>query len=545
MSKQILFGEDARKAIEKGVNQLADTVKVTLGPKGRNVVLDRPFGTPMITNDGVSIAKEIVLEDPFENVGAQLVKEVATKTNDVAGDGTTTATILAQEIVHEGIKNIVAGANPMGIKRGIQKAVDCAVKALTGMAVQVNGTEDIARVASISADSEEVGKLIADAMEKVGTDGVITLEESKTSETYSEVVEGMQFDRGYVSPYMVTDAEKMECVMNEPFILITDRKIQTIQELMPILEQVVNVHGSLVVISDDIENDVVGTLIMNKMRGVLNCVCVKAPSFGDRRRDYLKDIAVLTAGEFIASELNMTVPNAMIEQLGRAKQVIVKKDSIVIVGGAGTKQDIEDRIAYIKGEMSNAEEFEKERYKERIAKLSGGVAVIKVGAATETEMKEKKLRIEDALNATRAAVEEGIIAGGGTSYLCAIPSVKELLCTEENDELTGVRIIMKALEKPLYQIADNAGVDGSVVVHEVKKLLEDIYIGVEKRDGYNAKTGEYVNMVEEGIVDPVKVTRSALQNAASVASMILTMESVVVDKKDDSAAAVPQMGGLM
>lgn len=540
MSKQILFGEDARKSIEKGVNQLADTVKVTLGPKGRNVVLDRPYGTPMITNDGVSIAKEIVLEDPFENVGAQLVKEAATKTNDVAGDGTTTATILAQEIVHEGIKNIVAGANPMGIKRGIQKAVDCAIRAFTGMAVQVNGTEDIARVASISADLEEVGKLIADAMEKVGTDGVITLEESKTSETYLEVVEGMQFDRGYVSPYMVTDAEKMECVMNEPFILITDRKIQTIQELIPILEQVVNVHGSLVVISDDIENDVVGTLIMNKMRGVLNCVCVKAPSFGDRRRDYLKDIAVLTAGEFIASELNMTVPNAVLEQLGRAKQVIVKKDSTVIVGGAGTKQDIEDRIAYIKGEMGNAEEFEKERYKERIAKLSGGVAVIKVGAATETEMKEKKLRIEDALNATRAAVEEGIIAGGGTSYLCAIPSVKELLCTEESDELTGVRIIMKALEKPLYQIADNAGVDGSVVVHEVKKLLEDIYIGVEKRDGYNAKTGEYVNMVEEGIVDPVKVTRSALQNAASVASMILTMESVVVDKKDDSAA-VPQM----
>lgn len=544
MSKQILFGEDARKAIEKGVNQLADTVKVTLGPKGRNVVLDRPYGTPMITNDGVSIAKEIVLEDLFENVGAQLVKEVATKTNDVAGDGTTTATILAQEIVHEGIKNIVAGANPMGIKRGIQKAVDCAVKALTGMAVQVNGTEDIARVASISADSEEVGKLIADAMEKVGTDGVITLEESKTSETYSEVVEGMQFDRGYVSPYMVTDAEKMECVMNEPFILITDRKIQTIQELMPILEQVVNVHGSLVVISDDIENDVIGTLIMNKMRGVLNCVCVKAPSFGDRRRDYLKDIAVLTAGEFIASELNMTVPNAMLEQLGRAKQVIVKKDSTVIVGGAGTKQDIEDRIAYIKGEMGNAEEFEKERYKERIAKLSGGVAVIKVGAATETEMKEKKLRIEDALNATRAAVEEGIIAGGGTSYINAIRPLDDII-TADTDERTGVNIIKKALEKPLYQIVDNAGVNGSVVVHEVKTLLDEFIVGGHNIDGYNAKTGEYVNMVEEGIVDPVKVTRSALQNAASVASMILTMESVVVDKKDDSAAAVPQMGGLM
>lgn len=532
MSKQILFGEDARKAIEKGVNQLADTVKVTLGPKGRNVVLDRPFGTPMITNDGVTIAKEIVLEDPFENVGAQLVKEVATKTNDVAGDGTTTATILAQEIVHEGIKNIVAGANPMGIKRGIQKAVNCAVETLTGMAVQINGTEDIARVASISADSEEVGKLIADAMEKVGTDGVITLEESKTSDTYSEVVEGMQFDRGYVSPYMVTDAEKMECIMNEPFILITDRKIQTIQELMPILEQVVNVHGSLVVISDDIENDVVGTLIMNKMRGVLNCVCVKAPSFGDRRRDYLKDIAVLTEGEFIASELNMTVPNAMLEQLGRAKQVIVKKDSTVIVGGAGAKHDIEDRIAYIKGEMANAEEFEKERYKERIAKLSGGVAVIKVGAATETEMKEKKLRIEDALNATRAAVEEGIIAGGGTSYINAIRPLDDII-SADMDERTGINIIKKALEKPLYQIADNAGVDGSVVVHEVMNKNPNI--------GYNAKTGEYVDMMEKGIVDPVKVTRSALQNAASVASMILTMESVVVDKKEDGAAAVPQM----
>ena len=531
MSKQILFGEDARKAIEKGVNQLADTVKVTLGPKGRNVVLDRPFGTPMITNDGVTIAKEIVLEDPFENVSAQLVKEVATKTNDV-GDGTTTATILAQEIVHEGIKNIVAGANPMGIKRGIQKAVNCAVETLTGMAVQINGTEDIARVASISADSEEVGKLIADAMEKVGTDGVITLEESKTSETYSEVVEGMQFDRGYVSPYMVTDAEKMECIMNEPFILITDRKIQTIQELMPILEQVVNVHGSLVVISDDIENDVVGTLIMNKMRGVLNCVCVKAPSFGDRRRDYLKDIAVLTEGEFIASELNMTVPNAMLEQLGRAKQVIVKKDSTVIVGGAGAKHDIEDRIAYIKGEMANAEEFEKERYKERIAKLSGGVAVIKVGAATETEMKEKKLRIEDALNATRAAVEEGIIAGGGTSYINAIRPLDDII-SADLDERTGIHIIKKALEKPLYQIADNAGVDGSVVVHEVMNKNPNI--------GYNAKTGEYVDMMEKGIVDPVKVTRSALQNAASVASMILTMESVVVDKKEDGAAAVPQM----
>ena len=543
MSKEILFGEEARKAIENGVNQLADTVKVTLGPKGRNVVLDRPFGTPMITNDGVTIAKEIVLEDPFENVGAQLVKEVATKTNDVAGDGTTTATILAQEIVHEGIKNIVAGANPMGIKRGIQKAVDAAVEALLSKAVKVNGTEDIARVAAISADSEEVGKLIADAMEKVGTDGVITLEESKTSETYSEVVEGMQFDRGYVSPYMVTDAEKMECIMNDPFILITDRKIQTIQELMPILEQVVNAHGSLVVISDDIENDVVGTLIMNKMRGVLNCVCVKAPSFGDRRRDYLKDIAILTDGEFIASELNMTVPSAEIGQLGRAKQVIVKKDSTVIVGGAGSKESIEDRIAYIKGEMGNAEEFEKERYKERIAKLSGGVAVIRVGAATETEMKEKKLRIEDALNATRAAVEEGIIAGGGTSYICAIPSLNDIEAAD-SDESTGINIIRKALEKPLYQIADNAGVDGSVVVHQVKTLLEDIYIGIESRDGYNAKTGEYVNMMESGIVDPVKVTRSALQNAASVASMILTMESVVVDKKDENAA-VPQMGGLM
>ena len=531
MSKEILFGEDARKAIESGVNQLANTVKVTLGPKGRNVVLDRPFGTPLITNDGVTIAKEIVLEDKFENVGAQLVKEVATKTNDVAGDGTTTATILAQEIVHEGIKNIVAGANPMGIKRGIQKAVDTAVKSLLAMAVQVSGTEDIARVAAISADSEEVGKLIADAMEKVGTDGVITLEESKTSDTYSEVVEGMQFDRGYVSPYMVTDAEKMECIMNDPFILITDRKIQTIQELMPILEQVVNAHGSLVVISDDIENDVVGTLIMNKMRGVLNCVCVKAPSFGDRRRDYLKDIAILTDGEFIASELNMTVPNAEIGQLGRAKQVIVKKDSTVIVGGAGSKENIEERISYIKGEMNNAEEFEKERYKERIAKLSGGVAVIRVGAATETEMKEKKLRIEDALNATRAAVEEGIIAGGGTPYINVAMLMNDFT-SPDTDENTGINIIRKALEKPLYQIADNAGVDGSVVVHEVMSRPMNV--------GYNAKTGEYVDMIERGIVDPVKVTRSALQNAASVASMILTMESVVVDKKDDSAG-MPQM----
>jgi chaperonin GroEL len=540
MSKQILFGEDARKAIESGVNQLADTVKVTIGPKGRNVVLDRPFGTPLITNDGVTIAKEIVLEDKFENVGAQLVKEVATKTNDVAGDGTTTATILAQEIVHEGIKNIVAGANPMSIKRGIQKAVDIAVDTLIGMAVQVNGTEDIARVASISADSEEVGKLIADAMEKVGTDGVITLEESKTSETYSEIVEGMQFDRGYVSPYMVTDTEKMECIMNDPFILITDRKIQTIQELMPVLEQVVNAHSSLVVISDDIENDVVGTLIMNKMRGVLNCVCVKAPSFGDRRRDYLRDIAVLTEGEFIASELNMTVPSTTLEQLGRAKQVIVRKDSTVIVGGVGTKQDIETRIAHIKSEMENvAEEFEKERYKERIAKLSGGVAVIRVGAATETEMKEKKLRIEDALNATRAAVEEGIIAGGGTSYINAITPLNNITLSDL-DERTGVCIIKKALEKPLFQIADNAGVDGSVVVHVVREATNK-----DTNIGYNAKTGEYVDMMENGIVDPVKVTRSALQNAASVASMILTMESVVVDNPEDNATAMPQMGGLM
>lgn len=543
MSKEILFGEEARKAIENGVNKLANTVKVTLGPKGRNVVLGRPYGTPLITNDGVTIAKEIVLEDPFENIGAQLVKEVATKTNDVAGDGTTTATILAQEIVHEGIKNIVAGANPMGIKRGIQKAVDRAVLSLTSMAEQVNGTEDIARVASISADSEEIGKLIAEAMERVGTDGVITLEESKTSETYYEVVEGMQFDRGYVSPYMVTNGEKMEAVMDNPYILITDRKIQTIQELMPILEQVVNAQGSLVIISDDIENEVVGTLIMNKMRGVLNCVCVKAPSFGERRRDYLKDITILTNGEFIASELNMTVSNATLEQLGRAKQVIVKKDSTIIVDGAGTKEHIEGRIAYIKSGMEKVEDYEKERYKERIAKLSGGVAVIRVGAATETEMKEKKLRIEDALNATRAAVEEGIVAGGGTSYIYTISKVKELLNTvDEGDERTGVRIIMKALEKPLYQIADNAGVDGSVVVHEVKKLMESKYIFLlDNTEGYNAKTGEYVDMLESGIVDPVKVTRSALQNAASVASMILTMESVVADKKDDSAGAIPQM----
>lgn len=540
MAKQILFGEEARKAIENGVNQLADTVKVTLGPKGRNVVLDRPVGTPLITNDGVTIAKEIILEDPFENVGAQLVKEVSIKTNDIAGDGTTTATILAQEIVHEGIKNIAAGANPMGIKRGIQKAVDKAVEELTKMAVQVNGTEDIARVASISADSEEVGKLIADAMEKVGTDGVITLEESKTSETYSEVVEGMQFDRGYISPYMVTDTEKMECILNDPYILITDRKIQTIQEIMPILEYVVNSHGSLLIISDDIENEVVGTLVMNKMRGVLNCVCVKSPSFGDHRRNYLRDIAVLTEGEFISSELNMTIPDAVFEQLGRAKQVIVKKDSTTIVGGCGTKYDIEEHISFIKSEMNSVEEFEKEHYKERIAKLSGGVAVIKVGAATETEMKEKKLRIEDALNSTRAAVEEGIIAGGGTSYISVIPSLNNLI-TADLDERTGVNIVKKALEKPLYQIADNSGVDGSVVVHEVKTLLDEYIMGEYNIDGYNAKTGEYVNMVENGIVDPVKVTRSALQNAASVASMILTMESVVVDIKDDSTAAVPQM----
>ena len=548
MSKQIQYGTEARKSIENGINKLADTVKITLGPKGRNVVLERPMGAPLITNDGVTIAKDVILEDKFENIGAQLVKEVATKTNDVAGDGTTTATILAQALVHEGIKNITSGANPMAIKRGMNKALGVAVDELKRLSNQVNGKEDIAKVAAISADSEEVGNLIADAMEKVTADGVITLEESRTSDTYSEVVDGMQFDRGYLSPYMVTDGEKMEAVLENPYILITDQKISVIQQLIPLLEQLVQAKGSLLIISDDVESDVIGTIVMNKMRGVLNCVCVKAPSFGDRRKDYLQDIAILTGGTYISSEVGTSVDSVTLEQLGKAKQVIVRKDATVIVDGAGTKEDIESRITQIKAIMDTVPDYEVERLKERLAKLSGGVAVIKVGAATETEMKEKKLRIEDALNATRAAVEEGIVAGGGTSYIAIIPAVEELLNQDmDADEKTGINIVLKALEKPLYQIAENAGVSGDVIVNDVKNTHANLFDGtnpVAKTNGYDAVTGRIVNMISAGIIDPVKVTRSALQNAVSVASMILTTESVVVDNPEKTEQQ-PQMGGLL
>ena len=538
MAKDILFGEQARKALESGVNQLADTVKVTLGPKGRNVVLEKKFGAPLITNDGVTIAKEIELEDAFENMGAQLVREVATKTNDVAGDGTTTATLLAQAFVREGLKNITAGANPMIVKKGIADAVAAAVEEIKSNSRKVNGKNDIAKVASVSSADPFIGDLIADAMEKVSADGVITVEESKTAETYSEVVEGMQFDRGYISPYMVTDTDKMEAVLDDAYILITDKKISSIQDLLPLLEQIVQQGKKLLIIAEDIEGEALTTLVLNKLRGTFVCVAVKAPGFGDRRKEMLRDIAILTGGEVISDELGLDLKETTVEQLGRAKQVKVQKENTIIVDGFGDKEEIKARVSQIKSQIEETtSEFDKEKLQERLAKLAGGVAVIRVGAATETEMKEKKLRIEDALAATKAAVEEGIVAGGGTAYLNAIPAVKKLLDSHEGDEKTGVSIVLKALEEPVRQIAANAGLEGSVIIN---KVMES-----EKNIGFNALTEEYVNMLENGIVDPTKVTRSALQNASSVAAMVLTTESLVADIKEPEApAANPGMGGM-
>ncbi len=541
MAKQILFGEEARRALQSGIDQLADTVKITLGPKGRNVVLDKKFGSPLITNDGVTIAKEIELADPFENMGAQLVKEVATKTNDIAGDGTTTVTLLAQALVREGAKNVTAGANPMIVRKGIQSAIDVAVAELLKKARKVKGKEDIARVASVSAANEEVGNLIADAMEKVTADGVITVEESKTAETYSEIVEGMQFDRGYISPYMVTDTDKMEAVLDDAFILITDKKISNIQEILPVLEQIVQMGKKLVIIAEDVEGEALATLIVNKLRGTFVCVPVKAPGFGDRRKAMLEDIAILTGGQVISSDLGLELKDTQIDQLGRARQVKIQKENTIIVDGAGNGAAIKARVAQIRNEIDNTtSEFDREKLQERLAKMAGGVAVIKVGAATETEMKEVKLRIEDALAATKAAVEEGIVAGGGTSYINIIPEVEKLLKTAEGDEKTGVQIVLKALEEPVKQIAKNAGLEGSVIVDKVKSCKKGV--------GYNALTEEYVDMLTAGIVDPVKVTRSALQNAASVAAMVLTTESLVADKpepeKPTAPAMDPSMGGM-
>ena len=538
MAKQILFGEDARHALESGINQLADTVKITLGSKGRNVVLDKKFGAPIITNDGVTIAREIELDDPFENMGAQLVKEVATKTNDIAGDGTTTATLLAQALVREGTKNVTAGANPMIVRKGIQKAVDVAVKELLANAQKVNGKADIARVAAVSAANDEIGELIAEAMEKVTADGVITVEESKTAETYSDIVEGMQFDRGYISPYMVTDTDKMEAVLDDAYILITDKKISNIQEILPLLEQIVQMGKKLMIIAEDVEGEALTTLILNKLRGTFVCVPVKAPGFGDRRKAMLQDIAILTGGQVISEELGLDLKDTQVFQLGRAKQVKIQKENTIIVDGMGDKDQIKARVNQIKTEMENStSEFDKEKMQERLAKLAGGVAVIKVGAATETEMKEMKYRIEDALAATKAAVEEGIVAGGGTSYINIIPTVAKLLDETEGDEKTGVQIVLKALEEPVRQIAKNAGLEGSVIVDKVKDQKKGV--------GYNALTEEYVDMIKAGIVDPVKVTRSALQNASSVAAMVLTTESLVADKPAPAAPAMPPMDPSM
>ena len=537
MSKEILYGEDARRALERGINQLADTVKVTMGPKGRNVVLDKKYGTPQITNDGVTIAREIDLDDIFENQGAQLVKEVATKTNDVAGDGTTTATLLAQAFVREGMKNVAAGANPVVVKKGIQKAVDAAIEAIRSNSQAVSGTEDIARVAAVSSGDEEIGKLIAEAMEKVTADGVITVEESKTAETYSEVVEGMQFDRGYITPYMATDTEKMEAVLDDAYLLITDKKISNIQELLPLLEQVVQSGRKLLIIAEDVEGEALSTLILNKLRGTFNCVAVKAPGFGDRRKEMLKDIAVLTGGEVITSELGLELKDATLDQLGHATTVRVTKENTIIVGGLGDAEEIKGRVAVIRSEIENTtSDFDKEKLQERLAKLAGGVAFIKVGAATETEMKEKKLRIEDALNATRAAVEEGIVAGGGTAYVNAVPAVAKLMTKVEGDEKTGVRIVMKALEEPMKQIATNAGLDGSVVIEKVKNAKRVGY-------GFDAYGEVYCDMIKAGIVDPTKVNRSALQNAASVAALVLTTEAIVAEKKEPVPPA-PAGGGM-
>ena len=528
MAKEIMFSEDARRAMQKGVDKLADTVKITLGPKGRNVVLDKKFGTPLITNDGVSIAREIELEDPYENMGAQLVKEVATKTNDVAGDGTTTATLLAQAIIREGIKNVTAGANPMQIRNGIKKAVDTAVEEIKKSSKKVTGKEDIARVASISADDEEIGQIIADAMEKVGNEGVITVEESKTMGTELDVVEGMQFDRGYISPYMITDSEKMEAVIDEPYILITDKKISNIQDILPLLEQIVQQGKKLVIIADDVEGEALATLVVNKLRGTFTCVAVKAPGFGDRRKEMLQDIAVLTGGQVISEELGRELKDADLTMLGKAERIRVTKENTTIVNGRGDKEEIKARVAQIRAQIDETtSDFDREKLQERLAKLAGGVAVIKVGAATETELKEKKLRIEDALSATKAAVEEGIVAGGGTAYINAIPAVEAIKA--EGDARVGVKIIKRALEEPIRQIASNAGIDGAVVVEKIKNS--------EKCVGYNVLKDEYVDMVKAGIVDPTKVTRSALQNAASVAATFLTTEAVVADIPEKNAPA--------
>ena len=541
MAKIICYGEEARKALEKGVDQLADTVKITLGPKGRNVVLDKKFGAPLITNDGVTIAKEIELEDPFENMGAQLVKEVSTKTNDVAGDGTTTATLLAQAIVKEGLKNLAAGANPMVMKKGIAKATAAAIEAMKVNSQKVNGSADIARVGAVSSGDEAIGQLIAEAMEKVGHDGVITIEESKTAETYSEVVEGMQFDRGYVTPYMVTDTEKMEANLDDALILITDKKISNIQELLPVLEQVVQSGKKLLIIAEDVEGDALSTLIVNRLRGTLNVVCVKAPGFGDRRKEMLQDIAILTGGTVISSDVGLELKEATLDQLGQARQVKVTKENTTIVNGVGSSEEIKARIGQIKSQIEvTTSDYDKEKLQERLAKLAGGVAVIKVGAATEVEMKEKKLRIEDALNATRAAVEEGIVAGGGTAYLNAIPAVEKLYAETEGDEKTGLQIVARALTAPVKQIAANAGIDGSVVL---EKIRESGKVGY----GFDAYNEVYCDMIPTGIVDPTKVTRSALENAASIASTLLTTESLVADKPQPpapAAPAAPDMGGM-
>ena len=543
MAKQIVYGEDARKALLSGIDQLANTVKVTMGPKGRNVVLGKKYGAPLITNDGVTIAKDIELEDAFENMGAQLVREVATKTNDVAGDGTTTATLLAQAIVHEGLKNVSAGANPMVMRKGMEKAVKTAVDTIKANSEAVKGSDDIARVGTVSSGDETIGKLIAEAMEKVSTSGVITIEESKTAETGLEVVEGMQFDRGYISPYMVTDTEKMEAVIDDPYILITDKKISSIQEILPILEQIVKGGQKLFIIAEDVEGDALSTLLVNRLRGSFNCVCVKAPGFGDRRKEMLKDIAVLTGGTYISSELNMNLPDVQLADLGRARQVKVTKDNTVIVDGAGDANEIKSRVAEIKNTLAiTTSDYDKEKLQERLAKLSGGVAVIKVGAQTEVAMKEQKLRVEDALNATRAAVEEGIVAGGGTAYVNAIPAVEKLVAKLSGDEKTGAAIIVKALQAPIRQIAENAGVDGSIVFEKIRSSRKLGY-------GYNSYTETYCDMIPAGIVDPTKVTRTALENAASIASCVLTTESLVADKPDPQAdaamaAAAAQGGGM-
>ena len=540
MAKIIKRGEEARKALESGVNQLADTVKITLGPKGRNVVLDKKFGTPLITNDGVSIAKEIELDDPFENMGAQLVREVSTKTNDVAGDGTTTATLLAQAMIREGLKNLAAGANPIVMKKGMAKAVDAAVAAIHEQSQKVNGTDDIARVGTVSSGDAFIGKLIAEAMEKVSADGVITIEESKTAETYSEVVEGMMFDRGYITPYMVTDTDEMEALIDDAYILITDKKISVISDILPLLEQLVQAGKKLFIIAEDVEGEALSTLIVNRLRGTLNVVCVKAPGFGDRRKEMLQDIAILTGGQVISEELGLTLKDATVDMLGRARQVKVTKENTIIVDGMGDKQAIADRVAQIRAQIGNTtSEYDREKLQERLAKMAGGVAVIKVGAATETEMKEKKLRIEDALNATKAAVEEGIVAGGGTIFVNVIPAVTALLADAEGDEKTGVQIVAKALEEPIRQIAANAGLDGSVILEKVRTSGKNGF-------GFDAYKEEYCDMIASGIVDPAKVTRSALENAASVSGMVLTTESLVADKPQPAAPAAPapDMGGM-